>query len=82
MPPQLCKHATIIGVSVSSSSSSRNRSSSNSSGTSTNSNTSSELVTTSDSEDASVINLDEASWSDMSPVAYMLSQLKEFDLKD
>ena len=78
MPTQRCKHTTIVGASNSSSSSSFSSGGSSSSGH----NTSSESVTTSDGEDASVINLDEASWSDVSPAGYMLSKLKEFDLKD
>ena len=80
VPTQRCKHTTIIGVSRSSSSSSTSNSSS--SGSSTNRATSSESVTTSDGEDASVINLDEAGWSDMSPAVYVLSELEEFELKD
>ena len=74
VPTQRFKHTTIVDVSSSSSSSS--------SGTSSNSDTSSKSVITSDGEDASVINLDEAGWFDMSPGVYMLSELEEFELKD
>ena len=65
---------TIVGVSSGSSSSSRGFSSSG--------DTSSESVATSDGKDASVINLDEAGWSDMCPAVYMLSELEEFELED
>ena len=74
VPTQRCKRTTIVGVG--------NSSSSSSSSGSSNSDTSSELVTTSDGEDASAIHLDEAGWSDMSPGVYMLSELEEFELND
>ena len=76
VPTQRCKHTTIVGASSSGSSS--NRGSSKSSG----GDTSTESVTTSDGEDASAINLDEAGLSDMSPAVYMLSEPEEFELKD
>ena len=81
VPTQRCKNTTIVGVSSSSSSVSSGTRSSSSSGTSLNGDTSSELDTTSDGEDASVIHLDEASWSDMPPAMYMLLGLEEFELK-
>ena len=70
-------------VAIGSNSSSKSSSSSNSSSSSSSSGTSTESGNTSDGKDvASVIDLDEAGWSDLSPAVRMLSKLEEFELQD
>ena len=88
MPTQRTTPKVTIGSNSSSSSSSNSSSnssssSSSSSASSSSSGTSSESVNGSDGEDvASVIYLDEAGWSHLSPAVHMLSQLEEFELQD
>ena len=83
LPSMPTKRTTPKVTIRSNSSSSSNSSKSSNSSTSSSSGTSTESVNTSDGEDvASIIDLDEAGWSDLSPAVHMLSDLEEFRLQD
>ena len=81
MPTQGTTPKVTLGSNASSNSSSSSSSSTSSSRSS--SGTSTQSMNTSYGEDvASIIDLDEAGWSDLSRAMHMLSQLEEFELQD